>query len=118
MYELSRQHAINRGYWSGDPGDDMETASDPSYGHDPTVPMPPVDELSSDPTAPVEEDYADLAAQKQAGVFVTGDNEIEAARDILTDWDLADEDGDWGIDMYCQAVIALSSYLASAADSM
>ncbi|KIM73958.1 hypothetical protein PILCRDRAFT_92798 [Piloderma croceum F 1598] len=118
MYKLNCQHAINRGYWSGDPGDDMATATDPSYGHDPTVPMPPVDELSADPTAPVVDKYIDLAAEKEAGVFVTGDDEIEAARRILRDWDLAADDGNWRIDMYCQAVIRLSSYLASAPDGM
>jgi hypothetical protein len=110
MYELSRMRAINRGYWTGDPGDNVETASDPSYGHDPTVPMPPTEELAADPIAAVADEYADHAEEKEAGVFVTGDDEIEEARDILRDWDLASEDGNWGIDMYCQAVLAVSSF--------
>jgi len=110
MYELSRRHAINRGYWTGDPGDDLETASDPSYGHDPTVPMPPMDELSIDPTAAIDEEYTNIAEEREGGVFVNGDDEIEEARDILRDWDLTAEDGNWGIDMYCQAVLAVSSF--------
>jgi hypothetical protein len=117
IYELSRQHAINRGYWTGDPGDDLETASDPTYGHDPTMPMPPADELSSDPNAAISEEYADPVAEEEAGVFVTGDEEIEEARDILRDWDFVMEDGNWGIDMYCQAVIGLASYFATTTDA-
>ena len=92
----------------------METASDPSYGHDPTVLIPPTEELATDPMAPVAEEYANLAAEKEAGVFVNADDEIEHVQDILRDWDLAADDGNWGIDMYCQAVLAVSSFTAAA----
>ena len=34
IFELSRQAAITRSYWTGDPGDDYPTASDPMYGFD------------------------------------------------------------------------------------
>ncbi|KAJ7588390.1 hypothetical protein C8J56DRAFT_1080374 [Mycena floridula] len=34
LYELSRAKAINRGYWSSDPGDDINTASAPGYGRE------------------------------------------------------------------------------------
>lgn len=114
MYKLSRQHAINQGYWTGDPGDDINTASDPSYGHDPTVPIPPADEMAADPHAPVAEEFTDTAAERDAGVFVNGDEEIEEIQDILRDWDLAGDDGNWGIDMYCQAVLAVGMYLGLA----
>jgi hypothetical protein len=57
IYKLSRQHAINHGYWSSDPGDDIATASDPSYGHDPTIPIPPADKIATDPSAPIAKDY-------------------------------------------------------------
>lgn len=99
IYELSRQRAINRGYWSGDPGDDLATANDPLYGHDPTVPMPPTDELAADPSGPTEDEYSMVAEEKEAGIFVNGDDEIEEIREILQDWDLAADDGNWGIDM-------------------
>lgn len=112
IYELSRQHAINRGYWTGDPGDSIGTASDPSYGHDPAVPMPPADEIASDPLAPAPaEEFLDKEAEKNAGVFVNEDEEIKEVRAILKDWILGADDGNWGIDMYCQAVIAVSTYL-------
>lgn len=113
IYELSQRLAINRGYWSGDPGDDLATASEPSYGHDPTVPIPPADELAADPSVPVMEDYGDATAEKAAGVFLNGDDEIEAAWEVLQNWDLGADDGNWGIDMYCQAVHALASYVTS-----
>ncbi|KAJ6576731.1 hypothetical protein B0H10DRAFT_1836751 [Mycena sp. CBHHK59/15] len=33
IYELSREYALARGYWTGDPGDDVEfVANDPLYG--------------------------------------------------------------------------------------
>ncbi|KAK6993145.1 hypothetical protein R3P38DRAFT_2800892 [Favolaschia claudopus] len=41
IYELSRTAAIIRGYWTGDPGDDMDAASDPLYGFDGDAPLPP-----------------------------------------------------------------------------
>ncbi|KAK6981399.1 hypothetical protein R3P38DRAFT_3333827 [Favolaschia claudopus] len=37
----SRTAAITRGYWTGDPGDDMDAASDPLYGFDGDAPLPP-----------------------------------------------------------------------------
>ncbi|KAJ7303710.1 hypothetical protein DFH08DRAFT_825643 [Mycena albidolilacea] len=39
IYELSREKAINRGYWIGDPGDDLATALHPSYGKDSNEPL-------------------------------------------------------------------------------
>ena len=74
------------------------------------MPMPHTEELAADPKAAVADEYADPTEEKEAGVFVTGDDEIEQAPYILQDWDLASEDGNWGIDMYCQAVLAVSSF--------
>ncbi|KAJ7586790.1 hypothetical protein C8J56DRAFT_787630, partial [Mycena floridula] len=54
IYALSRTKAINRGYWSGDPGDDIETASCLNYGRDSENKLgPPMDELRNDPIAPI-----------------------------------------------------------------
>jgi hypothetical protein len=49
--------AINCGCWMGDLGDDLATASHPNYGEDAKEPLPPSDELDTDPEAP---DYTDL----------------------------------------------------------
>jgi hypothetical protein len=51
IYELGREMAINRGYSTGNPGDDLATASHPSYGGDGSAPLPPSDELANDPEA-------------------------------------------------------------------
>lgn len=120
IYELSRQHAINRGYWTGDPGDDIETASNPLYGHDPSAPAPPADELLDDPTELEDDDSEadgttekDTEKEKSSGICVNEEEEIEVVRDVLKDWDLAVEDGNHGIDMYCQAVLAVTSYFTT-----
>lgn len=73
--------------------------------------MPPSDELASDPMAPVTEDFPDVAAEKAAGIFVNSDEEIEEMRDVLHNWDFEMDDGNWGIDMYCQAVLAVGTHL-------
>ncbi|KAJ7256081.1 hypothetical protein C8J57DRAFT_1235968 [Mycena rebaudengoi] len=41
IYESSRQAAITRAYWTGDPDDDIGLASDPLYGVDGEAPFPP-----------------------------------------------------------------------------
>ncbi|KAF7372481.1 Integrase catalytic domain-containing protein [Mycena venus] len=111
IYELSKTRAINRGYWTGDPGDDITTASDPAYGEDPEERLPPADELAGDPIGPDHSEYADLSAERDAGVFVNEDGEIRDARDILRDLETDEDDGNWGIDVYCRAVVLLTSYL-------
>ncbi|KAF7377166.1 Type B [Mycena sanguinolenta] len=58
IYELSHEKAINHGYWTGDPGDDLVTALDPSYAEDSNEPLPPLDELHDDPVAP---DYSEVS---------------------------------------------------------
>ncbi|KAJ7239702.1 hypothetical protein C8J57DRAFT_1245817 [Mycena rebaudengoi] len=63
IYQLNRERAINRGYWTGDPGDDLLTASHPSYGEDPSERLPPPDELSGGPTAPDLTEYPDVACK-------------------------------------------------------
>jgi hypothetical protein len=113
IYQLSREKAINRGYWTGDPGDDVQIASDPSYGHDPQVPLPPLDELAGDPTHVDEGEFLDTEAEREAGLFVNGDDEIEEAREILQNFDFTQDNGNWGIDVYCQAVMLVTAYFAS-----
>ncbi|KAJ7222008.1 hypothetical protein C8J57DRAFT_1253761 [Mycena rebaudengoi] len=63
IYQHSPERATNRGYWTGDPGDDLTTTSHPSYGEDPSERLPPPDELSGDPTAPNLTEYPDVACK-------------------------------------------------------
>ncbi|KAF8152030.1 hypothetical protein K438DRAFT_2079523, partial [Mycena galopus ATCC 62051] len=111
IFELSRTRAINRGYWTGDPGDDLRTASDPLYGEDPAEQLPPADELSADPTEPDHTDDPDLASERDTSIFVNEDAEIREGRDILEELDVDGDDGNWGIDIYCRAVVLFTAHL-------
>ncbi|KAJ7587787.1 hypothetical protein C8J56DRAFT_710800, partial [Mycena floridula] len=106
LYALSRAKAINRGYWRGDPGDDIETASGLNYGRDSeSEPGPPMDELHhDDPITPIRADYTSVEEERQDGVFVNDDNEIATGRELLEGVDVTQNDDNWGIDIYCQAV--------------
>ncbi|KAJ7663756.1 hypothetical protein DFH06DRAFT_986261 [Mycena polygramma] len=110
IFQLSREKAINRGYWTGDPGDDINTASDPTYGQDPEAPLPPLDEMQNDPAAPDYAEYPDVSAEREAGILINDDEEVQECKDILSDMDLMSEDGNWGIDHYCQAVLCVTEY--------
>lgn len=112
IYELSREKAINRGYWTGDPGDDLATASDPSYGVDSNEPLPPLDELANDPDAPDTTEFVDAAAEQEAGVYVNHDDEVEQMKTALGDFDYMADDGNWGIDAYCRAVLLATEHFA------
>jgi hypothetical protein len=115
LHQLSKEKATNRGYWTGDPGDDIETASDPLYGQDPAELSPPFDELAHDPRAPDSQEYPNVSAEREAGILVNDDREICKVQEILkglgVDW-LA-EDGNWGIDVYCHAVVVVTSHFMS-----
>ncbi|KAK7025670.1 Integrase catalytic domain-containing protein [Favolaschia claudopus] len=100
IYQLSREKAINRGYWTGDPGDDLATASDPRYGEDSEEQLPPLDELADDPEAVDYTEFADSNSERAAGVFVDDDDEVQEMRTALGDFDHLVDDGNWGIDVY------------------
>ncbi|KAJ3901637.1 hypothetical protein F5879DRAFT_924467 [Lentinula edodes] len=100
LYELSREHAKTRGYWTGDPGDNVETASHPSYGlEDELEQGAPGDRQVS------EEDGDDIR--------VNENEDITDVHSILTGmgFDIEQEDGNWGIEVYCEAVLKLKVYV-------
>ncbi|KAJ7586418.1 hypothetical protein C8J56DRAFT_787482 [Mycena floridula] len=108
LYELSKAKAINRGYWTSDPGDDIFTASQPGYGRESEdQPLPPVEELVDDLARPDRTEFASSAEEHQAGVFVNDDDEITAGRELLQGLDVNEDDGNWGIDVYCRAVLLM-----------
>jgi hypothetical protein len=109
IYELSREAAITRGYWTGDLGDDLATASDPLYRFDGEAPIPPAAEVQDDAQEGEEPSGSD--DERAAGVSVNGDDELHEAEELLADIDLNAEDGNWGIDVYCEAMILLMSRL-------
>lgn len=49
IYKLSREKAINRGYWTGDPGDDLDTVNDPDYGCDGDAPLATGENMAGEP---------------------------------------------------------------------
>ena len=51
LYQLSKETAINRGYWHGDPGDAADGV-DGLYGVDGGAPAPPAADVQGEPTAP------------------------------------------------------------------
>ncbi|KAJ8082108.1 hypothetical protein PM082_007954 [Marasmius tenuissimus] len=114
LYELSRETAINRGYWTGDPGDPITTTLDPDYGQE-DGDLPPLDELQADPQHPEYRDYASSAEEKADGVFVNNDAEITEGQRFFEShgFDTGREDGNWGIDVYCEAVILMEQYVDS-----
>ncbi|KAJ7589856.1 hypothetical protein C8J56DRAFT_936348 [Mycena floridula] len=92
LYELSKATAINRGYWDSNPGNDLQTASQPGYGRDvETEPLPPQDELQ----------------EHQAGIFINDDDKIMAGHELLEGMDVDEDDGNWGIDVFCHAVLLM-----------
>ncbi|KAJ7581912.1 hypothetical protein C8J56DRAFT_1029335 [Mycena floridula] len=104
--DFGRAKAINHGYWSSDPGDDINTASALGYGREAeTEPLPPRDELRDDPTAPDHTEFASSVEEYQAGIFINDDDEIAAGRELLEGLDINEDDGNWGIDVYCRAVL-------------
>jgi hypothetical protein len=49
--------------------------------------------------------------ERDDGILVNGDEELDAARSILGDFDCDREDGNWGIEVFCEAVIRMAFQL-------
>ncbi|KAH6890941.1 hypothetical protein BKA70DRAFT_1120071 [Coprinopsis sp. MPI-PUGE-AT-0042] len=110
LWELSRERAINAGYWTGDPGDCVSEV-DEGYGVDGEATFaPPDDELAEDPSAPRSDRFGSREEEQEAGIFVTEDEAIQEAREILKDVDFEEDDGNWGIDIYCSIGLRLSTF--------
>ncbi|KAJ7855084.1 hypothetical protein B0H13DRAFT_2237907 [Mycena leptocephala] len=80
-----REAAITRGYWTGDPGDAVSTV-DPLYGYDGEAPTPPFDVTANEPLHRMEQP-AGAAAERESGILVNGDEEPDAAQELLGDFD-------------------------------
>ncbi|KAG6827117.1 hypothetical protein H0H93_015853, partial [Arthromyces matolae] len=102
IYELSRERAINGGYWTGDPGDNVNDIGEDYGEEDATGRMPPADEVAEEPT---QANYTE-----QEGVQVNDDEEIEYVKSLL-DFDYLQDDGNAGIDVYCHAVMLVTRHI-------
>ncbi|KAJ7761442.1 hypothetical protein B0H16DRAFT_1414953 [Mycena metata] len=111
LYELSREAAIARGYWTGDPGDDIATvANDPLYAYDGEAPLPPAGENAVDPEN-VRDVPVGIAAEREAGIAINDDDELNAIKELMPDFNFDEDDNNWGIDVYCRAVVHLSAIM-------
>ena len=45
-----------------------------------------------------------LSAERDAGIVLNGDEELERGREILVGFDFDQDDGNWGINVYLAAV--------------
>lgn len=99
IWSISRAEAITHGYWTGDPGDPEDLAADPFYGCDSDAPFPQEDEMAEDPT---EVSHGD--EESTPAISLNADKDLEQVRELLGDFDLDEDDGNWGIDIYLQAV--------------
>ncbi|KAJ7255905.1 hypothetical protein C8J57DRAFT_1235825 [Mycena rebaudengoi] len=100
IYESSRQAAITRAYWTGDPDDDIGLASDPLYGVDGEAPFPPPETTENEGLERLEQPEG-AAAQRS-----------EDARRLLGDFDCDRDDGNWGIAVYCEAAVRMISNIS------
>lgn len=111
LYELSREAALNRGYWTGDPGDSLGTV-DPLYGYDREAPAPPAGVTANEPLERMEQPSG-TDAERDGGILINGDEDLEAARELLGDFDCERDDGNWGIEVFCEAVVRMTSALSA-----
>jgi len=112
LYELSRTKAIREGYWPN-PGDDDVVAADPEYGVDGEAPEPPTEESNDDPMSADGDQPSGADAQREAGIVITDDGELEEMRTALENFDFTEDDGNFGIDVYLRAVALATAYFGS-----
>lgn len=99
IFDASCRKAIREGYWNTDPGDSITGASDPFYGVD-------EQDETSIPTNELETAEEEI----EAGVRVNTDEELSHARSLLEGFDYEREDGNWGIEVYLEALQTLATH--------
>lgn len=111
LYELSREQAINRGYWTGDAGDPLEEVqNNPRYGVDSSSTFTGDNQDSEGQREDIPLDI-DLDTQRERGLLLNKDDEIEEVQALMRDFDFDRDDGNWGIEVYCEAVVTLTAKL-------
>lgn len=112
IVKLSRAEAIIRGYWTGDPGDAVEEASGDYYGCDGQAPLPSTADLEEDPDYVGA--YGNLTEEEEQaeGIRVNKEDELGEAREVLKGFDLQQEDEEWGMSVYAEALSVLEDHVA------
>ncbi|KAF5340076.1 hypothetical protein D9611_012341 [Ephemerocybe angulata] len=113
LYELSRETAINAGYWNSDVGDRPEDVND-DYGVEGECASEK--EAEEEPVAPRSDHFASLEEEIEAGIVITDDEFIAEAREAVSDMDLGQDDGSWGIDLYCDVLLRLTAHFGVGMD--
>lgn len=110
LFMMSREEAIRDNRWFDNPGDDLETASDPLYGVDqPDGFMSHINDFEPDT----------VQDEIEEGIRINTDEEIQHAQQALPDFDFDFEDNNWGISVYAQAVFRMATvYPAEAAEAL
>ncbi|KAF6765688.1 hypothetical protein DFP72DRAFT_839507 [Ephemerocybe angulata] len=60
--------------------------------------------------------FASLEEEIEAGIVVTDDEFIAEVREAVSDMGLGQDDGSWGIDLYCDVLLRLSAYFGVGKD--
>ncbi|KAJ7884795.1 hypothetical protein B0H14DRAFT_3857057 [Mycena olivaceomarginata] len=81
----------------------------------PIVPMQGIEHFNFGPesVAPDYTEPVDTAAERDTGVFINHDDEVEEMKAALGNFDYIADDGNWGIDTYCRAVRIATDYFAA-----
>ncbi|KAJ6463053.1 hypothetical protein C8R47DRAFT_1225319 [Mycena vitilis] len=82
--------------------------ADPLYGYDGEGPLPPVSKQHGEPEN-VSQEPVGIEAEREAGICINDDEELQGAWDLMDDFDFDRDDENWGIDVYCEAVLLLTS---------
>src|SRR6266849_6488336 len=99
-WSISKTEAITCGTWP-DPGDPIHIATSSLYGVDDEDDIsPPIQEIDEDPN--------NVQAEVDNGIQVNTDAELHEAQKLLADFDFNRDDGNWGIDVYIDAVRRLA----------
>lgn len=105
LFELSRERGLREGWWRHDPGDPVDIAGDEFYGVDGDAPLPPADEIRAECRPPREE------GEPEEDEIIDGKmEELEWAHGLLDGKiDLAEDDMNWGINVFSRAVLLLTA---------
>ncbi len=65
------------------------------------------------PSVPLREsgNNWDSNHQKAGGILLNKDEELKYGRQLMQDYDFERDDGNWGIEVYCEAVQTMTSCL-------
>ena len=65
--------------------------------------------MNADPAQATDEPQQ----QRDAGILLNSDEELDRGREILTDFDFTRDDQNWGIEVYTEAVASYYSRMAN-----